>query len=93
MYDSTILQIKKEVESKLSPMLQDWMISISGSGCSVGIKACSDYNKGTCEIQSLLHSDEIMHICAICKSLFNIGSFHPAKSCDLLKKLDSGLVS
>ena len=91
-YDSTILRIKTEVESELPSNFKDTFSSFSGSGWPSDIEACPDYNRGLCEINTSFHSDGNIHICAICKSLFNIGSFHTAISCDLFKRLDSGLV-
>ena len=32
---------------------------------------------------------QAVHMCVLCETLFGAGNFHPAKSCELLKILDT----
>ena len=90
-YENAILRIKHELETELPMNFKNWVITISGSGWPNDIQACPDFNKGKCDTKNSIHSDDKVHVCVICKSLFGTGFFHSAKSCDMLKSLDSGL--
>ena len=76
---------------RIPARFKNWVITISGSGWPNDIQACPDFNKGKCDTKNSIHSDDKVHVCVICKSLFGTGFFHSAKSCDMLKSLDSGL--
>ena len=57
--------------------------------------------KGSCRYKSFSHEGDDpqmahnqtnrinVHMCVLCETLFGAGYFHPAKACELLKKLDT----
>ena len=47
---------------------------------------------GFCD-KTTFHDEDAVHMCAICKEMFGASFFHPAKSCEILKKLDSGMIT
>ena len=46
-----------------------------------------DAPTGICD-KTTFHDEDAVHMCAICKEVFGASFFHPAKSCEILKKLD-----
>ena len=50
-----------------------------------------DAPTGFCD-KTTFHDEDVVHMCAICKEMFGASFFHPAKSCEVLQKLDSGMI-
>ena len=55
------------------------------------VKPCADYNNGNCN-KKFIHDNDMIHMCIICELMFGAGFFHPANACELLGRLDSGLL-
>ena len=91
-YEMMILKIKNETEKELPTAIMTTVHLLSQSGWPSDINPCSDYNKEVCE-KPTFHDNDMVHSCAICKLMLGASYFHPAKSCELLKKLDSGIIS
>ena len=87
-YEMMISKIKEETEKELPSAIKTTIDLLSQSGWPSNIKPCIDYNKGVCD-KSVLHDEDTIHMCALCKKMFGASFFHPAKSCEILKKLDS----
>ena len=63
--------------------------TIAGSGLPSNVTPCFDFNNGSCN-KSFVCSDDAVHICAICNTVFGVGIYHPAEKCETLKSLDTG---
>ena len=50
-----------------------------------------DAHTGFCN-KTTFHDEDVVHMCAICKEMFGASFFHPAKSCEILQNLDSGMI-
>ena len=83
-----ISRIKKETELELTRSFIKMMAALSGSGLPSNVNVCKDFNKGSCE-KMTIHSDDTIHICALCEELFGAGFFHPAISCKMLESIDN----
>ena len=91
-YEMMISKIKDEIEKELPTTIKNTCQSLfSESEWPTNIKPCPDFNKGICE-KPMLHDEDTIHTCGICKLMFGGSYFHPAKSCEILRKLDSGTI-
>ena len=92
-YEMMISKIKDEIEKELPTTVKNTCQSLfSGSEWPSNIIPCLDFNKGSCE-KTILHDEDFIHSCGICKLMFGTPFFHPAKSCEILRKLDSGKIT
>merc|ERR1719362_2003397 len=88
-----ISKIRDEIEEELPTDLKNACQSLfSESEWPSNIKPCLDFNKGFCE-KTIFHDENIIHTCDICKLMFRTPFFHRAKSCKMLRKLDSGTIT
>ena len=90
-YEMMISKIKDEIEKELQTTVKNTYESLfSESEWPTNIKPCLDFNRGLCE---KTHDEDTIHGCGICKLMFGAFFFHPAKSCEILRKLDSGTIT
>ena len=88
-YEMMISKIKDEIEKELTTTVKNICQSLfKESEWPTNIKPCPDFNKGFCE-KTIFHDEDTIHTCGICKLIFGGSFFHPAKSCEILRKLDS----
>ena len=64
----------------------------SNVAVSIEVTLFMDTPTGFCD-KTTFHDEDVVHMCAICKEMFGASFFHPAKSCEILKKLDSGTIT